>query len=126
MFFSGREGAASKCIFFTKNPNLKKKIFKWGGSWWGWDYRVSEFFYKESKSKKKKYFFFGGGGGRGWLVGCYRVSEFFYKQYKSKNTKNIFFGGGGGGGGGVSEGEGYRVSDLFLIIYFFRGERGCQ
>ena len=66
-FFSGGEGGGSRVsgIFFTKNPNLKKKG------------RLEElnFFYKESKSKKKI------GGGRsgakevGWEA---RVSDFFF------------------------------------------------
>ena len=64
----------------------------------GWEARVSEFFFYQSKFK----FFFRWGGGRG--VGI-RVSDFF----SINPNLNFFFGGAGGGGGG-----GARVSDFFF------------
>ena len=67
-------------IFFTKNPNLKKKERCWGGGVGA----VSDFFYhKESKSTQ---FFFLRGRGRGvegvvWRGGSVaRVSEFFLQR----------------------------------------------
>ena len=109
----GRGRGARVSEFFSKNLNLKKNFFFWGGGVWavgvgvggGGGLELVNFYSKNQNLKIE--FFYGGGSERArvsdfvttyphvkmlfyFLGGGARVSEFFFKESKYNKRKKVF------------------------------------